>query len=105
MSSMHIPPQLQHTEDYKVSDFVLDNEWAIPQNFQTLFPVVTEEIMGVPITTDEEDELVWDVVTYGKMTVRAAYNSTEEKIRFSFGRKRFGGGLSLPKFQCWSGKL
>lgn len=32
-SFMQIPSQLQHTEDYKVSDFILDSEWAIPQDF------------------------------------------------------------------------
>lgn len=71
---------MKFTENFKVSDFMANGEWKIPDYFKQLLPTLSAEIEKIPIEEDEHDEIIWEHSTNGVMTVKEAYEHYRQKL-------------------------
>ncbi|XP_024156000.1 uncharacterized protein LOC112163980 [Rosa chinensis] len=72
----YIDASLRSSLREKVSDFIVDHQWVIPQVFTQLFPLMAHRIRDISLPFEPlEDQLVWLEVSSGKLTARDAYEA------------------------------
>ena len=63
-----------------VSDFIVDNQWVIPQIFSTLYPSMVQKVRLTPLPLiTMEDKLIWSEVASGILTAKEAYEAVRDQ--------------------------
>ncbi|CAL0322191.1 unnamed protein product [Lupinus luteus] len=75
VETLHIPSHLQNSLWAKVSDFIQDKHWIIPNWLRHGFPDTFQSMLKVHVNHSEhKDHLAWVHTSDGQLTMKAAYN-------------------------------
>lgn len=75
-----IPAELWNNHDMTVGDFTVDGRIQLPQQLLSLFISNQLHLLEIVVPVEEvEDELVWEGVASGILTVKEAYEYYREK--------------------------
>lgn len=94
-SFLHRLPELGFTADCKVSNFISDNAWALPDIFFTLFPVVLKKFRKFTSRMRKQMKFF-----NGMITVKEAFNTYRSENQVCIWKKAiclFG--------RCWTARL
>jgi len=73
--ALNIPPHISSLLVSKVSDYIIDGEWAIPEALEQMFPILRILIQQATIPLNpEDDQLLWKHTTNGDLDLKQAYS-------------------------------
>ncbi|WJX71700.1 hypothetical protein P8452_55669 [Trifolium repens] len=73
-SHFNIPPNISSLLSSRVSDFVRNGTWCIPEALANIFPTLVTLVNEIPLPLEQDqDELLWKLTDDGRLTLKEAY--------------------------------
>jgi ribonuclease HI len=73
-SHFNIPPNISSLLSSRVSDFVRNGTWCIPEALANIFPTLVTLVNEIPLPLEpDQDELLWKLTDDGRLTLKEAY--------------------------------